>query len=276
VILFNLCRVPSLSFDLAMTLLSVNVNKIAVLRNSRGGSRPDPCEAARVAVNAGAHGITVHPRPDQRHIRPEDVLALSALSKELGVEFNIEGNPFAPARGSYPGLLELVKRTQPAQVTLVPDSDHQTTSDHGFDLNKDIGALREIVAEFKRMNVRVSVFMDADCADFSPLKQIGVDRIELYTGPYAESYATAKNEKTLQRFAQAAQRAQSVGLGVNAGHDLSQQNLGAFLREVPTVLEVSIGHALFEEAIYQGLSNTIARYLQIMNAAASQILRESL
>jgi pyridoxine 5-phosphate synthase len=259
-----------------MTLLSVNVNKIAVLRNSRGGSRPDPCEAARVAVNAGAHGITVHPRPDQRHIRPEDVLALSALSKELGVEFNIEGNPFAPARGSYPGLLELVKRTQPAQVTLVPDSDHQTTSDHGFDLNKDIGALREIVAEFKRMNVRVSVFMDADCADFSPLKQIGVDRIELYTGPYAESYATAKNEKTLQRFAQAAQRAQSVGLGVNAGHDLSQQNLGAFLREVPTVLEVSIGHALFEEAIYQGLSNTIARYLQIMNAAASQILRESL
>lgn len=251
-----------------MTQLSVNVNKIAVLRNSRGGHDPEVLQAARTCLRAGAHGITVHPRPDRRHIHAEDVLALSALTREHGVEFNIEGNPFAPARDGYPGLLPLCAQTRPAQVTLVPDSDGQLTSDHGFDFARDGERLRPLIAELVSYGCRVSLFIDAGNPALGEAAALGADRIELYTGPYAEAYAHGRAERTLALFADAAKRAQAVGLGVNAGHDLSQANLGAFLAAIPDVLEVSIGHALISEALYAGLESTVKSYLSVIERGA--------
>ena len=172
-----------------MTRLSVNVNKIAVLRNSRGGGDPDVVRAAMTCLRAGAHGITVHPRPDQRHIRADDVLLLSELTRQHGVEFNIEGNPFAPPRPGYPGLLPLCDQTRPAQATLVPDGDGQLTSDHGFDFSRDAERLHPLIAELKRYGCRVSLFVDAGNPDLAQAAAIGADRIELYTGPYAEAHA---------------------------------------------------------------------------------------
>ncbi|WP_454827821.1 pyridoxine 5'-phosphate synthase [Pseudoxanthomonas wuyuanensis] len=247
-----------------MTVLSVNVNKIAVLRNSRGGDEPDVVRAARTCLYAGAHGITVHPRPDQRHIRTDDVLALAELTRENGVELNIEGNPFASPRPGYPGLVALCAQARPAQVTLVPDDDGQVTSDHGFDFEQDAERLRPLVAELKALGCRVSVFVDAGCPSLARAAGIGVDRIEIYTGPVAAALAAGHADEELRLCAQTAREAQALGLGVNAGHDLSQGNLQEFLEAVPGVLEVSIGHALFSEAIYAGLQRTLHQYLGIL------------
>ena len=251
-----------------MTRLSVNLNKIAVLRNSRGGGDPDMLHAARTCLDAGADGLTVHPRPDARHTRHDDVLALAALTRERGVEFNLEGNPFAAPRAGYEGFLRLCERTRPAQATLVPDGDAQLTSDHGFDFIRDGEALRPLVAALKALGCRVSLFADAG-ADVAAAAQIGADRIELYTGPYAEAFATSSPGTALPGFVATAHAAHAAGLGINAGHDLNQANLGAFLAAVPGVLEVSIGHALISEALYAGLSTTVRRYLALCHERAS-------
>ena len=248
-----------------MTALSVNVNKIAVLRNSRGGREPSVGAAAVAAIEAGCAGITVHPRPDLRHIRPDDVLELARITRGR-VEFNIEGNPFAPAHGQYPGLLALVAAARPQQVTLVPDGDAQLTSDHGFDLRRDSAALRPLIAELKACGARVSLFMDAGAEALELAAEIGADRIELYTGPFAEAFAAGDASKTLAHCAKTAAAAQALGLGVNAGHDLSQANLAGFLAAVAGVEEVSIGHALISEALYDGLKETVRAYLRILAA----------
>lgn len=252
-----------------MTLLSVNVNKIAVLRNSRGGSEPDVVRAARTCLYAGAHGITVHPRPDQRHIRPDDVLALAALTDESGVELNIEGNPFAPPRDGYPGFIALCDAARPAQATLVPDGDGQITSDHGFDFARDGERLAPLIAELKGLGCRVSLFVDAGCEGLETAARIGADRIEIYTGPFAEAAARGDASLALARCLRTAREAQALGLGVNAGHDLSQGNLEEFLEHVPDVLEVSIGHALIGEALYAGLQRTVQAYLAILDDATA-------
>jgi pyridoxine 5-phosphate synthase len=243
-----------------MTLLSVNVNKIAVLRNSRGGKEPCPIAAARVCLEAGAGGITVHPRPDQRHIRADDVRALAALCRNRA-EFNIEGNVFAPARPGYPGLLALVAETRPTQCTLVPDAEDQLTSDHGFDLARDGERLRPYVAELKALGCRVSLFVDAEATDLDRAAAIGADRVEIYTGPYAVAHARGDPERALAQVVAAAQRARAAGLGVNAGHDLNQANLAALVDAIPFLAEVSIGHALIGEALYAGLGPTVRAYL---------------
>ncbi|MCE3002298.1 MAG: pyridoxine 5'-phosphate synthase [Xanthomonadaceae bacterium] len=248
-----------------MTVLSVNLNKIAVLRNSRGEDLPSVEAAARACIAAGCGGITVHPRPDQRHIRPADVDALAAW---LPVEFNIEGNPFAgPTPRGYPGFLALVERARPVQCTLVPDSDGQITSDHGFDLAQAAGRLRPVIARLKGWGCRVSLFMDAGAVDVERAAELGADRIEIYTGPFAKAFAAGDAGRALEACARTAERAQAAGLGVNAGHDLNEANLGVFLRTVPKVLEVSIGHALIGEALYDGLLPTVRRYLEVIAAA---------
>jgi pyridoxine 5-phosphate synthase len=247
-----------------MTALSVNVNKIAILRNSRGGNAPDVARAAAACLDAGANGITVHPRPDARHIRHVDVLALSALCRDRGVEFNLEGNPFAPPRPGYPGFLALCEQARPAQATLVPDGDAQLTSDHGFDFERDGEALRPLVAALRALGCRVSLFADAGSA-VEAAAATGADRIELYTGPFAQDFAAGNAGGALAACADTAQRAQLAGLGVNAGHDLSQANLGTFLGAVPGVAEVSIGHALIDEALYAGLDATVRAYLRILS-----------
>lgn len=249
-----------------MTALSVNVNKIAVLRNSRGGGEPDVVRAARTCLQSGAHGITVHPRPDQRHIRTDDVLALASLTLEHEVEFNLEGNPFAPPREGYPGFLALCERVRPAQATLVPDGDGQLTSDHGFDFARDAERLRPLIAELKSLGCRVSLFADAGGAGLPLAKEIGADRIEIYTGPFAHAQASGDARAALAACIDTAREAQALGLGVNAGHDLSQANLPEFLEAVPQVLEVSIGHALISEALYVGLQRTVHNYLQILSS----------
>ena len=250
-----------------MTVLSVNVNKIAVLRNSRGGNAPNVVHAARACLDAGAHGITVHPRPDARHIRADDVLALAKLCQERGVEFNIEGNPFAPPREGYPGFHALCAQAMPAQATLVPDGDAQLTSDHGFDFAVEADRLRPHVAALKQLGCRVSLFADAGAGfDAEAAAATGADRIEIYTGPFAEAFESGDAGAALAACADAARRAQAAGLGVNAGHDLSQANLAAFLAGVPGVQEVSIGHALIDESLYAGLDATVRAYLRILAA----------
>lgn len=251
-----------------MTALSVNLNKIAVLRNSRGGRMPDVLQAGRTCLDAGADGLTVHPRPDARHIRSEDVHALAALCDERRVEFNIEGNPFAPPRSGYAGLLALCEATRPAQVTLVPDGDGQLTSDHGFDFSRDATSLAPLVAAFKALGCRVSVFVGVGDPDVAMAAALGADRVELYTGPYADAFASGDATAALAAAAETARRAQAARLGVNAGHDLDQANLGAFLSAVPGVREVSIGHALIGEALYAGLDATVRAYRRIANSTA--------
>jgi pyridoxine 5-phosphate synthase len=246
-----------------MTRLSVNVNKVAVLRNARGGDLPDPAQAARVAIEAGCHGITVHPRPDQRHIRTDDVERIADAA--AGVEYNIEGNPFAAARDSYPGLIELVRRTRPAQVTLVPDTDGQITSDHGFRLDDEAAArLAVLIREFHGPGCRVSLFMDPGSDDIGQAADIGADRIELYTGPFAAAHERGDFRRELDALVASAELARANGLAVNAGHDLDQRNLGALVGAIPDLAEVSIGHALFGEALYSGLATTVRRYLAIL------------
>lgn len=247
-----------------MTLLSVNLNKIAVLRNSRGGDEPDIRIAAETCIEAGCGGITVHPRPDMRHVRPDDVRTLAGMLRGR-VEYNIEGNPFADARGEYPGLIALAREVRPTQVTLVPDGDGQITSDHGFDLPRDIAILRPLVDELRGIGCRVSVFVDAGSTDFAQAASIGIERVEIYTGPYAMAFARGKPASALAACVETARAAQRAGLGVNAGHDLSQANLGDFKAAIEGLAEVSIGHALIGEALYQGLSATVRQYLRILS-----------
>ena len=257
-----------------MAVLSVNVNKVAVLRNSRGGALPDVLAAARVAAECGVGGITVHPRPDRRHIRPGDVERLAtAIQGRSGdvadaalrrCEFNIEGNPFAGPREGYPGFVELVLAARPDQVTLVPDGDAQVTSDHGWDLVRDGSRLEPIIARLRAAGCRVSLFMDVDHPDLAAAASVGADRIELYTGPYARAFAAGEAGAALAACARATERAAAAGLGVNAGHDLDQANLGPLLAAAPRIAEVSIGHALFGEALYDGLAETVRRYLAIL------------
>jgi pyridoxine 5-phosphate synthase len=256
-----------------MIALSVNLNKIALIRNSRDTTNPSVTEHARMAVAAGADGITVHPRPDQRHIRADDCLELGPLVAGLthpgggSVEFNIEGNPFAPARasertgvGDYPGFMELARGIGPDQCTLVPDGDNQLTSDHGFDLTRDADRVAPVIAELKSQGIRVSLFMDPDPEQIRLAAQTGTDRIELYTESYADACKSGKDvEAVFERFRAAAELANELGLGVNAGHDLDLHNLPRFAG-IPGLLEVSIGHALTVDAIRMGFANAIAAY----------------
>ena len=244
-----------------MTQLSVNVNKIAVLRNSRGGNEPDVVRAARACLAAGAHGITVHPRPDQRHIRSDDVHALSALTREHGVELNVEGNPFAPPRAGYPGFLALCEAVRPAQATLVPDDDGQITSDHGFDFARDGARLQPLVAQLKAMGCRVSLFVDAGCEGLEQAARMGADRIELYTGPYGGCYDNpAEAARIVELLGETADIALDLGLGVNAGHDLTVANLPALATRIPQLAEVSIGHGLTADALEYGMAETVRRF----------------
>jgi len=251
-----------------MTLLSVNLNKIAVLRNSRGGDEPDICKAAQTCIESGCGGITVHPRPDLRHVRPDDVRALGALVRGR-VEFNIEGNPFAGARGAYPGLIALAREVRPNQVTLVPDGDGQITSDHGFDLDRDIDRLRPLVEALLELDCRVSLFVDAGSKNFANAVSLGVERIEIYTGPYAQACIEGKPRTALAACVATAKLAHQSGLGINAGHDLSLTNLAAFKAAIPHLAEVSIGHALIGEALYDGLAATVRSYVQILGEDSS-------
>jgi len=248
-----------------MIALSVNLNKIALIRNSRDTTNPDIPEHARMCIDAGADGITVHPRPDQRHIRAQDCFDLAEM---LTVEFNIEGNPFSGPRdsnrdgvGDYPGFMALVKSIRPAQCTLVPDGDSQLTSDHGFDLKRDGDLVAPLVAELQALGIRTSLFMDPDPEQIRLAAQTGTDRIELYTESYARAFARQENcEQVLRDFVIAAEVAAEQGLGVNAGHDLDLHNLPDFAAAIPGLLEVSIGHALTVDAIRMGLAETIAAY----------------
>lgn len=237
--------------------LSVNLNKVALLRNSRTIDLPSVTDAARACIEAGAHGITVHPRPDQRHIRFTDVPAIAAVVKaHPGIEYNIEGNPFN-------GLMDIVRDIRPDQCTLVPDDPNQFTSDHGWDIDQDGERLRPIIDELKSLGIRVSLFMDADAQQIEKLTAIKPDRIELYTEPYAQAHGHPQQETVWQQFATAALTAQQLGFGVNAGHDLNLANLPRFV-QIPDILECSIGHALIADALYYGLVNTVHKYLQAM------------
>ncbi len=245
-----------------MTALSINLNKIALLRNSREGNYPSVVNHAQLCIDQGVEGITVHPRPDQRHIRPSDVRQLAELVRPLsGVEFNIEGNPFAPALNDYPGFIELVEETQPDQCTLVPDGDDQLTSDHGFDLNSSGDQLAPIIKRLKDQGMRVSLFMDPDLSQIEMAANIGADRIELYTGPYAAAWGTDQLEPLFQSHLAAAELAVSLGMGVNAGHDLNLDNLAKYA-SIPALLEVSIGHAFTGDSLAMGMANAVNAYLQ--------------
>jgi pyridoxine 5-phosphate synthase len=233
-----------------MTKLSVNINKIATIRNSRGGNTPNVVKAAIDCERFGAHGITVHPRPDERHIRYQDVYD---LKKVIKTEFNIEGYP----SGRF---LELVKDVKPHQVTLVPDAHDAITSNEGWDTIKHFSFLKEVIADLKKLNIRTSIFIDTNLKRIEEAAKIGTDRIELYTEPYANDYPKNK-EKAVKPFAEAANIAHQLGLGINAGHDLSLENLSYFFLQLPVLHEVSIGHALISDALYYGLENTIAMYL---------------
>ena len=234
-----------------MTKLSVNINKIATLRNARGGNRPDVIQAALDCERFGAQGITVHPRPDERHIRYQDVLD---LKKVVTTEFNIEGNPTAE-------FLELVKKVRPQQVTLVPDAPDAITSNAGWDTIRHQAYLREVIADLQAAGCRVSIFVDPEVAMVEGAAQTGTDRIELYTEAYASHYASDP-AAAIAPYAQAAQRAVALGLGINAGHDLDLDNLRYLQQHIPGLLEVSIGHALICDALYYGLENTIQLYLR--------------
>jgi pyridoxine 5-phosphate synthase len=239
-----------------MTKLSVNVNKVATLRNTRPQLNiPDLVHCASICLDAGAHGITVHPRPDHRHIRPDDVYALADLLKKYPhAEFNIEGNPFID-------YMPIVDKVRPTQATLVPDTPDAKTSDHGWDLERDGDKLIPLVRKLKAIGCRVSLFMDADPREMDFAPQLDIDRIELYTEPYAAAFARG-DEDAAAAYAATATRAQEVGLEVNAGHDLSLANLPAFLAAVPDVKEVSIGHALVADALEFGLAETVRKYLR--------------
>ena len=235
-----------------MTKLSVNINKIATIRNARGGNTPNLVQVAIDAERYGAQGITVHPRPDERHIRYQDVYDLKPV---LTTEFNIEGNP------KIQKFVDLVLDIKPHQVTLVPDSDGQLTSDHGWDTIKHQAYLKDIIVLFKSKGIRTSIFVDPDLTMIEAAKSAGTDRIELYTESYAHHYGTQK-ETVIKPFTETSKLANQLGLGVNAGHDLSLENLAYFKQHTENLIEVSIGHALISDALYYGLENTIQLYLR--------------
>ncbi len=252
-----------------MIALSVNLNKIALIRNSRDGNFPSVTDFGQRAIDLGVAGITVHPRPDQRHIRPEDVRELSEIcirtkKHSRAIEFNIEGNPFAAPLNDFPGLLSLVRSTKPDQCTLVPDSNDQKTSDHGFNLDGKNDALKRIIDELHSLDVRVSLFMDPDVAQIQKAKEIGADRIELYTGPFALAYEESPERSKLvfQEYTDAANFALEIGLEINAGHDLNLHNMRLF-KTLPGLKEVSIGHALTVDALNLGFDRAIQAYLEI-------------
>jgi len=232
-----------------MTRLSVNINKIATLRNARGGNIPDVIKAAIKCQEYGAEGITVHPRPDERHIRYKDVRELRPVVK---TEFNIEGNPTEH-------FIRLVLEVVPEQVTLVPDDPGQLTSDHGWDTIKYRGFLRDIIKTFQDKGIRTSLFIDPDVEMIKHATETGTDRVELYTESYAAGYRNDR-EKAIRPFVEAAKQAMNAGLGLNAGHDLNLDNLGFFTKKIPGLLEVSIGHSLISDALYYGLENTVQLY----------------
>ena len=238
------------------TALSVNVNKVALVRNTRHLGIPSVTRAAQLCLQAGAHGITVHPRPDERHIRARDVHELATLMKQWpDREFNIEGNPTQ-------NLMDFIRRVRPHQATFVPDSEDQFTSDHGWTFPQDAERLRPQIAECRALGVRVSLFMDPVSEQMALARAAGADRVELYTEPYAAAWGQAGQEEQLRRYAAAAQAALDAGLGVNAGHDLNRDNLAAFVRQVPGVAEVSIGHALISDALELGYEATVRAYLR--------------
>ena len=239
-----------------MTRLSVNINKIATLRNSRGGDNPNLVQAARDCERFGAEGITVHPRPDERHIRYQDVYD---LSKILTTEFNIEGNP------KESKFVELVLANKPHQVTLVPDTLGQLTSDHGWDTVKEQSYLKEIIGVFKKAGIRVSIFVDPNEKMVEAAATTGTDRIELYTEMYAKQFAAGNKEKAIEPYMSAASLAKKLGLGINAGHDLDRFNLPYLIESIPSIDEVSIGHALISDALYLGLENTIQLYKRALS-----------
>ena len=241
-----------------MIRLSVNVNKIALLRNARGGSIPDVVAAARTCIAAGCHGITVHPRPDARHITFQDVLDLAAM---LTVEFNIEGYPSAE-------FLELVHKVKPTQATLVPDAPGLLTSNAGWNLVRGgVDWLREVLAGLNSAGIRTSLFMEPDAEQIKRARELGADRIELYTGPYASAFGTPAGNKVLGAHRDAAHLAREIGLGVNAGHDLDRVNIPAYARAVKGLQEVSIGHAIVADALYMGLARTVKAYLKALGSA---------
>jgi len=244
-----------------MAKLSVNLNKIALLRNARDLDIPNVHKCARTVIEAGAYGVTVHPRPDERHIRYIDAYQLAQLVRVEypGIEYNIEGNPFT---GRY---MEVVGDVKPDQATLVPDEPGQNTSDHGWNLtDANIQRLGPVIEQLKRVGVRVSLFMDPEPEQIEKAKQLGVDRVELYTEPYALAFAEGQVDQVLHRFIESAEYAGKTGLGLNAGHDLNLENLGLFCEKMPGLLEVSIGHALIADAIDMGLANAVKAYLKIL------------
>ncbi|MBK8357767.1 MAG: pyridoxine 5'-phosphate synthase [Comamonadaceae bacterium] len=243
------------------TALSVNLNKVALVRNTRHLGIPSLTRAATQCLQAGAHGITVHPRPDERHIRAQDVFDLAELLKGWpDREYNIEGNPFH-------NLMDFVRQVRPHQATFVPDSEGQFTSDHGWSFPADADRLRPLIAECRALGVRVSLFMDPLPAQMALARAVGADRVELYTEPYAAAWGQPGQDEQLRRYAAAARAARDAGLGVNAGHDLSRDNLTDFLRAVPDVAEVSIGHALIGDALELGYTETVKGYLACTDAA---------
>ena len=238
-----------------MTKLSVNINKIATIRNARGGNMPNVKQAAIDCEQFGADGVTVHPRPDERHIRYQDVRDIAPLIK---TEFNVEGYPSQ-------SFIDLVLETKPAQVTLVPDPPHVLTSNNGWDTIKHQAMLKEVIAVFKAANIRTSLFLNPDTKFIEPAKSTGTDRIELYTEMYASLYDNNK-EAAIKPYIETATLAQKIGLGVNAGHDLNRDNLSYFQTKIPFLAEVSIGHALIADALYLGLENTINLYKNCLQA----------
>ncbi|MGE8320815.1 MAG: pyridoxine 5'-phosphate synthase [Comamonas sp.] len=251
----------------ARTALSVNLNKVALVRNTRHLGIPSVTRAARLCLEAGAQGITVHPRPDERHIRPDDVYKLAEVLATWPEprEFNIEGNPFH-------NLMDFVRELRPSQATFVPDSEGQFTSDHGWSFPQDAERLKPLIAECKALGVRVSLFMDPAPEQMAAAKAVGADRVELYTEPYAAAFGTAQQAAELRRYADAAKAAQQAGLGVNAGHDLSLRNLTPFVSQVPGVLEVSIGHAFVADALEIGYAEAVRAYLRCLEARPDGVL----
>ena len=243
-----------------MTKLSVNLNKVALLRNQRNIDIPSVIETGKIVIKAGANGVTVHPRPDERHIRYADVYELAALlATKSNVEFNIEGNPFT---GKY---MEIVPKVKPNQATLVPDAPGANTSDHGWNLQANRDRLIPVIKQLKDLGIRISLFMDPDVPGIRTAKEIGADRVELYTEPYAGAFRTGRKlDELLQRYVTAARAASDLGLGLNAGHDLNLKNLARFCSAVPGLLEVSIGHALIADAIEIGLYNAVEEYLKVI------------
>ena len=243
-----------------MTKLSVNINKVATIRNARGGNTPNVKQFAIDCERFGAQGITVHPRPDERHIRYADVYDIKPI---VTTEFNIEGNPKGISKSKPYGFIDLVKEIRPTQVTLVPDADGVLTSNAGWDTEKNQTYLCDVVKEFQACGIRVSIFIDANPKMIEMAAKTGTDRVELYTESYASQY-TAGREEAIKPFVEAAKVARDCGLGLNAGHDLSLENLAYFHQEIPWVDEVSIGHALISDALYLGIEETIHRYLDCL------------